>query len=523
MKIARSVIACALLALVPGIVAAHGTRRFEGGMWWTGAGFEARTYYAVDGILRASWDGSVDEVVSLAGRFVVPPLADAHNHGFADGRDPSAEIASWLARGIFYVKNPNNLPRLTAPIRPKVNNPESLDVRYSNGGFTSPGGHPSQIYLGLAKHLGFAPAELEGEAFWSIASREDLEAAWPRFLATKPDFVKVYLEHSEEHAARAKDATYVGKRGLAPELVAPLVERAHAAKLSVTAHVATAADFRTAVAAGCDEIAHLPLERLSEADADATARAGVTVVTTTLSHRPTEGIEDLDGLHRDNLRLLASRKVKIALGVDSDRSVLDEIDNLRRLGVFEPAELLRIAVEVTPAAIFPGRRIGRLAEGYEASFLALPGNPLEDASALRKPALRVKQGHVLRVDASAVRRPSVADALGAVAAHQGAASAIAEYERLQRESPNEYTFGEAPLNDLGYALLRHGRLDDAIEILRYNARLFPRSANVWDSLAEALMTRGDRAGAIENYHKSLELNPANANARKMLEQLGAER
>ena len=519
MTIARSVIGAALLLLAPGIVSSHGARRFDGGMWWTGSGFEARTFYAVDGFLRPAWDGKIDEVVSLEGRFVVPPLADAHNHGFADGRDPSAEIASWLAQGIFYVKNPNNLPRLTAPIRPRLNSAESLDVRYSNGGFTSPGGHPSQIYAGLAKHLGWALAELEGEAFHSVASHEDLDAAWPRFLSTKPDFVKVYLEHSEQHAARAADPGYVGRRGLAPDLVAPLVERAHAAGLRVTAHVATAADFRTAVENGCDEIAHLPLERLTEADAESAARAGVTVVTTTLSHRPTDGIEDLDGLHRHNLRLLASRKVRLAVGVDSDRSVLDEIDNLRRLGVLEAPELLRIAVEATPAAIFPERRLGRLAEGYEASFLALPANPLEDPGALRKPALRVKQGHVLRVDASAIRRPSVADALGTIAAHRGAASAITEYERLQRESPDEYAFGEPPLNELGYALLRHGKLDDAIEIFRYNARLYPRSANVWDSLAEALLARGDRAGATENYRKSLELDPKNANARKALEQL----
>src|SRR5262245_14611048 len=75
MKIPRSLIAIAALALLPGIVAAHGTRRFEGGLWWTGTGFEARTFYAVDGILRVSWDGSVDEVVDLEGRFIVPPLA----------------------------------------------------------------------------------------------------------------------------------------------------------------------------------------------------------------------------------------------------------------------------------------------------------------------------------------------------------------------------------------------------------------------------------------------------------------
>src|SRR5512134_3046912 len=102
-RIARTFTLAAGLAT--GIASAHGTLRFEGGLWWTGSGFEARTYYVADGLLRASWDGAVDEVVDLSGRWVVPPLGDAHNHAFADGRDPSAEIASWLAQGIFYAKN----------------------------------------------------------------------------------------------------------------------------------------------------------------------------------------------------------------------------------------------------------------------------------------------------------------------------------------------------------------------------------------------------------------------------------
>jgi len=46
----------------------------------------------------------------------------------------------------------------------------------------------------------------------------------------------------------------------------------------------------------------------------------------------------------------------------------------------------------TPRAIFPARRLGALAEGYEASFLALRGDPLADFRHTRAIALRVKQG-----------------------------------------------------------------------------------------------------------------------------------
>ena len=42
-----------------------------------------------------------------------------------------------------------------------------------------------------------------------------------------------------------------------------------------------------------------------------------------------------------------------------------------------------------------------------------------------------------------------------------------------------------------------------------------------DSLAEAYMNDGDRAQAIANYQRSLQINPRNTNAVKMLQKLNA--
>ncbi|MGH9844565.1 MAG: hypothetical protein ACREEM_38075 [Blastocatellia bacterium] len=43
----------------------------------------------------------------------------------------------------------------------------------------------------------------------------------------------------------------------------------------------------------------------------------------------------------------------------------------------------------------PQRKIGALSEGYEASFLAWEGNPLEDLQNVRRIKLRFKQGVLL--------------------------------------------------------------------------------------------------------------------------------
>jgi len=97
--------------------------------------------------------------------------------------------------------------------------------------------------------------------------------------------------------------------------------------------------------------------------------------------------------------------------------------------------------------------------------------------------------------------------------------AIEQYRELKGFQPYAYDFSEAQLNMLGYRLLQSDRVEDAIEIFKLNAEVFPESFNVYDSLAEAFMISGQNNLAIENYTKSIELNPENENGVKMLEKL----
>ena len=63
-----------------------------------------------------------------------------------------------------------------------------------------------------------------------------------------------------------------------------------------------------------------------------------------------------------------------------------------RTGVFTPLELLRMRCVDAPRTIFHNRKIGALEAGYEASFLALSANPLEQPTAIGRIEHRVKQG-----------------------------------------------------------------------------------------------------------------------------------
>jgi tetratricopeptide (TPR) repeat protein len=74
------------------------------------------------------------------------------------------------------------------------------------------------------------------------------------------------------------------------------------------------------------------------------------------------------------------------------------------------------------------------------------------------------------------------------------------------------------INDAGYSFLKKD-IGFAIYLFQKNCELYPNSFNVWDSMGEAYMIKGEKELAITNYKKSVELNPKNKNGIRMLEKL----
>lgn len=396
------------------------------GRWLSGDRFEATTWYAVQGILQRRRPARVDSVLDLQGRYVIPPFADAHNHmlGTPGSLDPFR--AKYLAEGSFYVQVLGERKSASDRIRSQFNTACTLDVAWANGPLTSTLGHGFENAESKAMGLFDLQAALrtreadlmasrlsENDAYWFIDSVADLDRKWPAIVAGKPDILKIIIVFSDDSAERAPWASKTWyMKGLRPRLVPEIVRRAHAAGLRVAAHVDTGHDFAVAVRAGADVLAHsvgygVPPGReaefrISDEVARLAAAHDVVVIPTaaveTDFRQPADsaGLARDLGVQRENLRLLTKYGVRIAVGPDMyGWTARREIDALRRLAVWDDRILLKMWYETTPRSIYPGRKIGRLAEGYEASFLALPGNPLTDLGAVDSIAVRMKQGCLL--------------------------------------------------------------------------------------------------------------------------------
>lgn len=402
---------------------AHAQRRtleLRNGRWYTNGKFIQGTRFIVDGIFRSKRPTRIDSVLDLAGGYVVPPFAEGHNHHL-EPDSMSRYVARYLHDGVFYVQDMMSIPAMRHQFAPVVNRPSSIDLVSPNQGWTGPGGHPIEVLAqlraaGMLKDTTLAnPAT--GRSVIVVQTAGDVTKRWPLFLAGHPDFVKVFLVHSEDYAARLSDTSRTpAERGIDPALVPMIVHAAHAAGLCVAAHIETAADFRVALRAGVDAIGHLPgigvrrgsdttefpANQLTTADA-ALARNRSVAVTTTVSWVRDGGLDSLLAdrviaeVMRPNIKLLRRTGVTILIGSDQFRQTsAAEARLLVAEHLFTSREALDSWSVITPRAIFPGRRIGRLSDGYEGSLLVLEGNPIDDFANTGRIRLRIKQGMVLQ-------------------------------------------------------------------------------------------------------------------------------
>jgi hypothetical protein len=405
------------------------------GHWYTGAGFTDRTFYAVNGVLRTERPARIDSVLDLEGGFVIPPFGDAHTHNLDGAFNLEKVRDAYVREGTFYVQVLTNTTTGADQVRSRFNRPCDLDVVYSNGGVTSTLSHPFLAYepraMGLYGDWATHTAEIrksrirENNAYWFIDSLADLEAKWPKILSAHPDIIKIFLLDAREHPPEMPDSGLPQGHGLRPSLVPEVVRRAHAAGLRVAAHIETAADFKVAVDAGVDVMAHVPGYAMGT-DSQGRATAAVSaapfevtddvaraagalglVFTPTVSWTYTGGGPDSaaavaarHALMRRNITLLRAAGVRVVVGSDwFGATASREIEAMRTLGPWKDAELLTMWAVVTPQSIFPHRQLGRLEPGFEASFLVVGANPLERFDAVKDIRLRVKQGCVLAAPA----------------------------------------------------------------------------------------------------------------------------
>ena len=147
-----------------------------------------------------------------------------------------------------------------------------------------------------------------------------------------------------------------------------------------------------------------------------------------------------------------------------------------------------------------------------------PGHSLDDClwNQRRGDVIPPDSTLIFVVEVVDVKAKSLVDVLSKTLTEKGVEAMVAEFHSLKSAANPDLYVAESELNALGYRLLRRKQVNEAIEVLKLNVETYPQSANVYDSLGEAYMVRGDKEKAIENYQKALAIDPASESAKRAL-------
>jgi imidazolonepropionase-like amidohydrolase len=310
----------------------------------------------------AGLDVEADEIAG--DWFLMPGVVDAHVHiGLSDPR-------AVLRGGVTAVRDMGWPPRDIFPLV-DISTATDFDgpaVVAVGPVVTVPGGYPSRA--------GWCP-----EGGWvEVRGPDEAIEAVRRIASEDPAAVKVAL--NADAGPTLSDA----------ELVA-VVDAAHRAGLSVTAHVQGVGQTERALGAGVDELAHCPwTERLGDALVEALARSA-TIVSTLDIHSYGRPTADLDRAV-DNLSRFGAAGGRVRYGTDLGNGPIPP-------GIHpgEAAHLTSAGLAVEQILRCMTRR--PLEPGNPADLVGLSGDPFEDLGALGRVALVAREGRVRHLDRSA--------------------------------------------------------------------------------------------------------------------------
>ncbi len=386
---------------------------FRNGQWYDGKGFGTATWYTSNGLLSKKAPAKIDSVIDLEGRWVVPPMGDAHCSSITENPSASNTLNLYMGEGVFYLQMLGNTQEGRAATFPLMNKSTAPDAVFANGAITATLGHPFLEYEGPANKIknpdqwGERYAELKtshkmlGNGYWFIDNKVALDANWDKIKMQNPGVISIYLLDVQNNGGKE------GK-GLSAEVAKLVIKKAHKSGLRVFAHVETVSDLSIGIKLGVDGFANLPghdwdgagdAEKFAIPDAELKALAKKKIpLVLLLSHgQAAANRAAVQKFHKKTLKRLLDANVIVAMGSDdSQRTLRMELNYWFGMGDLDDARTLKVLCENTPRAIFPKRKIGKLENGYEASFLVLSDNPLSNVLKTRVQAFKVKNGVLLK-------------------------------------------------------------------------------------------------------------------------------
>ena len=353
------------------------------------------------------------QVVDLSDRTVLPGLMDAHTHLCLTMTTQGGQgLNELLQRLLAATLLETNARRALVGVK---NARDMLESGFTTVRDVGNAGNYADTELRKAIEEGMVPGPtvinagriitpLGGQYHGLHAERPDLGE--PEYLyADTPDQMREAVRKNALFGAKVikivvDDQPYL----YSVDDVKILIAESARAGLKVAAHAATEAGVRVAAEAGVASIEHA--YTASTEALQLMKKKGVYLVGTDFTRSAAEamGMEDYHQKVVDRLRRARAVGVPIAYGTDivfpapgETRGTLSVagIESFQEAG-FTPAEILRFMTTSAAKLIGVDGRRGAIKTGMAADIVAVPGDPLADASVLRKVSFVMKDGKIIK-------------------------------------------------------------------------------------------------------------------------------
>jgi imidazolonepropionase-like amidohydrolase len=357
--------------------------------------------------------------IAANGQVLMPGLVDMHVHVWDE-----AELPAYLAYGVTTVRNASGMPFLldlgAAVAAGHLAGPDIVTTGPILNG-SGPNAQPNHVIVDTAADARAAVLHQYAQGFRHLKVYSNLAPeAYAAILATAAELGMSVMGHTPEGprldgipAQRPFVIPFASvlDDGLASiEHVESIVWHGLGERLDETAMCQLAKDIAAAgVPVTSTLVAHHNLLRVARSDGAYLQRRGADTLNPFItqleqpvyrfwSAQPADYraehdafyLRATDCLYRAGVTLLAGSDAGIFVNVPG-LSLLDELELLQASGL-PLAEVLRAATVNPAQALGRADSNGRVAAGFEADLMLLPGNPLQDLSVLRQPVAVISDG-----------------------------------------------------------------------------------------------------------------------------------
>jgi imidazolonepropionase-like amidohydrolase len=220
-------------------------------------------------------------------------------------------------------------------------------------------------------------------------------------IAHGADWIKVYADRSY---FVAKDGTLSSTPTFNAEEMKAIVEEAHRLRHKVAAHAMARPGIENALNAGVDSIEHgisIPDDLIEMMVAKGTYLCPTLTVTEYVAPGRGGVWLKIPAFHHDSFARALKRGVKIAFGTDAGGFPWDAVNEAKefeyetRFGM-TPMQAIETATRNAADLLDMSDRIGTIETGKFADIVAVPGNPLNDITAMQRVGFVMKDGRIYK-------------------------------------------------------------------------------------------------------------------------------